>query len=404
MTSPNPFRISGTGCALVDYLYKPVDFSSQVFRKYLSQQPGDGGLSPGKLVFTEELEKFAGNNYQDIRKDITEENDPVAMNIGGPSIVSLIHATQMLTGSGLDADVRFYGCHGNDQAGHFIEQRLSSTPLQIGDYKVVEKYTPFTDVLVDPSYDAGHGERVFINNIGAAWDLYPGDLDEAFFDSDLVVFGATALVPNLHRSLKELLMKARTKGAVTIVNTVFDFLSEKQDPDKPWPMGGTSDSYPYIDLLITDHDEALRHSGCKSAQEALAFFKEQGTGAAIVTHGPNPVQYYSQSRLFNKSGFSRLPVSDRVVTQIRKNPALAGDTTGCGDNFTGGVIASIASQRIGNRKEPVDLVKAVALGIASGGFTCFYHGGTYIEQHPGEKAQLVMDYYDDYLKQIAIGR
>lgn len=398
--TPNSFRISGTGCALVDYLYKPVDFSSQTFRKYFSQRPGDGGLLPGKLVFTEELEKFAGRQYEDIRKDITEGMDPVAVNIGGPSIVSLIHASQMLTGSSLNATVRFYGCRGNDQAGGFIEKKLISTPLHIGAYKVVDRYTPFTDVLVDPSYDAGHGERVFINNIGAAWDLYPDDLDEAFFDSDLVVFGATALVPKLHRSLKELLMKARAKGAFTVVNTVFDFLSEKQDPDKPWPMGGASDSYPYIDLLITDHDEALRHSGCQSTEEALTFFRKQGTGAAIVTHGPNPVQYYSQSGLFAQTDHAALPVSDRVVSEIRKNPALAGDTTGCGDNFTGGVIASVASQLIENKQKQVDLMRAVALGIASGGFTCFYHGGTYIEQHPGEKAQLVMDYYEDYVKQI----
>jgi hypothetical protein len=26
---------------------------------YRSEQPGDGGLCPGKLVFTEEIEKFA---------------------------------------------------------------------------------------------------------------------------------------------------------------------------------------------------------------------------------------------------------------------------------------------------------------------------------------------------------
>lgn len=397
---PKPFKISGTGCALVDYLYKPVDFSSHTFGHYLSQQPGDGGLSPGKLVFTEELEQFAGKRYPTIREEITEEMDPVAVNIGGPSIVSLIHVAQMLRGSRPDTVVRFYGCRGNDHAGRFIEKKLSSTPLQTGSYKVVDKYTPFTDVLVDPAYDAGYGERIFINNIGAAWELYPDDLDDEFFDSQMVVFGATALVPNIHRSLKELLMKAKGKGAITIVNTVFDFLNEKKDPDKPWPMGGSSDSYPYIDLLITDHEEALRHSGCKSTEEALAFFREQGTRATIVTHGPNPVQYFSQGGLFSHCDISRLPVSERAISEIRQNPALAGDTTGCGDNFAGGVIASVASQLIENNQMPIDMVKAIALGVASGGFACFFHGGTYFEQHPGEKAQLVMGYFDEYMKQI----
>jgi hypothetical protein len=96
MNEIKPFRISGTGCALVDYLYKPVDFSGTDFIRYLSESRGDGGLAPGKLVFTEEFEKFCGEKYTQIRDRITKNMDPVAINIGGPSIVSLIHAAQML--------------------------------------------------------------------------------------------------------------------------------------------------------------------------------------------------------------------------------------------------------------------------------------------------------------------
>ena len=36
--------ISGTGCALADYLYTGVQFTSPEFQKYLSKQSGDGGL------------------------------------------------------------------------------------------------------------------------------------------------------------------------------------------------------------------------------------------------------------------------------------------------------------------------------------------------------------------------
>ena len=50
--------ISGAGCALADFLYTDISFNSPGFKKYLSKNPGDGGLSPGKLVFNEELEKF----------------------------------------------------------------------------------------------------------------------------------------------------------------------------------------------------------------------------------------------------------------------------------------------------------------------------------------------------------
>ena len=45
--------ISGTGCALADYLFTNVSFHTDAFQKYQSKMPGDGGLSPGKLVFAE---------------------------------------------------------------------------------------------------------------------------------------------------------------------------------------------------------------------------------------------------------------------------------------------------------------------------------------------------------------
>ncbi|MCK5102992.1 MAG: hypothetical protein KAQ62_01245 [Cyclobacteriaceae bacterium] len=51
--------ISGTGCALADNLYTNINFNSSTFNSYLSKSNADGGLSPGKLVFTEEFEKFA---------------------------------------------------------------------------------------------------------------------------------------------------------------------------------------------------------------------------------------------------------------------------------------------------------------------------------------------------------
>ena len=389
------FRISGTGCALVDNLYKPVSFTDETFRRYLSVKPGDGGLSPGKLVFTEEFEQFSGEAYHIARKRITNGKQPVAQNIGGPSIVSLIHAAQMLYG--LPAEVNFYGSKGHDQGGELIDELLTYTPLKIGQYKKVNQYTPFTDVLSDPDYDHGHGERIFINNMGAAWELKSDDLDKPFYQSNIVVFGGTALVPHIHRSLLQLLKKAKDYHVITVVNTVYDFMSEKLDPTARWPMGESEETYQYIDLLITDMEEALRLSGQQTVEEALAFFNHAGAGAVIVTHGANPVHYYSQSPFFGFTKGSK-PVSAKIKEALVQHPEKAGDTTGCGDNFVGGVIASIASQQIVQPDVwPIDFDEALALGIVSGGYACFYHGGTFIESYPGEKTDLIRPYYRDYL-------
>ncbi|MEA4917869.1 carbohydrate kinase family protein [Proteiniphilum sp.] len=390
------FKISGVGCALVDYLFSPVDFNGGAFSRYISMKPGDGGLSPGKLVFRDEFEAFSGRDYMEVRKQLTAGNPPVTLNIGGPSIVSLIHAAQVLNGTG--AEVYFYGSKGRDKDALFIDERLQKTPLKIGKYKESDQYTAFTDVLSDPNYDQGLGERIFINNIGAAWDLYPEDMDDAFFKSDIVVFGGTALVPHIHRSLLELLKKAKNERAVTVVNTVYDFLNEKNNSEKAWPLGANIETYSYIDLLITDMEEALRLSGQVTIEGALSFFKRTRVGAVIVTHGANPLYYFSNSELFGRSEGSK-PVSERVREEIVLYPEQVGDTTGCGDNFAGGAIASIARQLVEPHLQSVSIDEVIAWGTVSGGYACFYHGGTFYEKYPGQKRELIEPYYRDYLLQ-----
>ncbi len=394
------FKISGTGCALVDHLYNPVYFNDTKFNQFLSRKPGDGGLSPGKLVFKEEFEKFCKKDYLQVRNKITNGKQPVAMNVGGPSIVSLIHAAQMLHGS--EAEVNFYGCRGSDDAGNFIENKLANTPLRIGKYITRDQDTPYTDVLCDPEFDEGSGERIFINNIGAARNFMPSDIDDSFFESDMVVFGGTALVPHIHSALDGLLKKAKEHKAITLVNTVYDFLSEKQNPLKPWPLGSSDETYNFIDLLITDMEESIRLSGTNTVEAAVNFFKSKGVGALIITHGSSLLHFFADNSLFGKISPATLPVSEKVISEIRQDPDKTVDTVGCGDNFAGGVIASIADQLMENPAHHVNLIKAVGYGVVSGGFTCFYNGGTYYEDFSGEKAQLVGKYYKEYLTQIGL--
>ena len=54
--------ICGTGSAIADYLYLNIDFESEIFKKFLSRKAGDGGIEPGKLVLTEDFEKYSGRN------------------------------------------------------------------------------------------------------------------------------------------------------------------------------------------------------------------------------------------------------------------------------------------------------------------------------------------------------
>ena len=390
--------IAGTGCCLLDYLYTGIDFKSPEFSRYLSKKEGDGGLSPGRLVFTDDLEKFSGKKFENLIKEIIGDRQPDDLNLGGPSIVALIHTAQLLRNK---ARVRFYGTVGNDPAGEKIIAIIKKTPVRINNLKIVNLPSSTTNVLSDRAFQDGQGERTFIHNIGSSWEIYPDQLNERFFKSDITVFGGTALVPNLHNGIDGLLKKAKDQNSITVVNTVYDFRSEKSNPGSRWQFVKNDESFRNIDILIMDLEEALKISGTSDIKNATAFFIDRGVSSFVITNGASPVWRFSDGRLFNKLSIGQLPTSENVRTELKHNTGLAGDTTGCGDNLAGGVVASVAWQLENTKPGKLDLNEACAWGITSGGFACFYIGGTYIEWNRGEKFNLVKPYYELYLKQIA---
>jgi sugar/nucleoside kinase (ribokinase family) len=185
------------------------------------------------------------------------------------------------------------------------------------------------------------------------------------------------------------------------VNTVYDFYNERNSPGENWPLGDSPESLRLIDVLIMDCEEAVRISGKPSSDDATHYFINSGVSTFIITNGPKDIIAFSNGDLFSQCDLIRLPVSERVKSELNTGNVRSGDTTGCGDNFAGGMIASIGKQiRIKTRGE-LNFREALAWGVASGGQACFYKGGTYIERSPGEKYNLVKSYYQDYLIQIS---
>jgi sugar/nucleoside kinase (ribokinase family) len=399
--SKNKIIISGTGCALADYLYTGIRFNSPQFQKYCSKKTGDGGLSPGKLVFTEEIEKFSATPYPAILKELTGNRTPDAFNIGGPGLVSLINTSQLLDSA--DFEVRFYGGTGNDKTASLIYDLAKKTPLNISNYtKISTRATPFTDVFSDPTYDNNQGERTFINNIGAAWDFSPELLGNDFFKARIVCFGGTALVPQIHDNLTSLLAAAKKNNCFTFVNTVFDFRNEKKNPDKPWPLGNTDESLKLIDLLIMDREEALKISGGGTIEQAADYFAGKDVSSFVITNGAKEMYTFSSGRIFQRKELTRLPVSKLVTEELRRNHGLKGDTTGCGDNFAGGAVASLAWQLKAPMTGKLNFDEMLAWAVASGGFACFYLGGTYFEKIRREKFSKVEVYKKEYCRQISL--
>jgi len=399
-------RIAGTGCCLVDLIYPSVDFSSDAFGVLRSKVEGDGGLVPGGLVFAGDAERFASRAGRRGLADVLAGlgcAEAAAENVGGPSVVSLVHAAQMLEGE--DASVSFHGAVGDDESGRMLRGLLARTPLDASRLETRPGRTPSTYVLSDPAWDGGRGERCFVNDIGTAEHYAPAELGDDFLGADLVAFGGTALVPAVHDGLPGLLAAARSRGALTVVNTVFDFRAERRSPGRAWPLGGVAPgpgpaaSYNACDLLVMDRDEALRLSGERSLEASTRFFASSGVGAFAITRGGEPVLAWSGGGRFAPLGPAELP-----VLEVDASARASGDTTGCGDAFAGGLVAALALQMESGAGRDLDLADAVSWGIAAGAFTLGILGGVYYEPRPGEKRRLVAALRDEWLERRARSR
>jgi sugar/nucleoside kinase (ribokinase family) len=198
------------------------------------------------------------------------------------------------------------------------------------------------------------------------------------------------------------LRRAKSAGAFTVVNTVYDFMAESEDPEGRWTLG-SDESYRFVDLIITDLEEARRLTGREGAPEAVRWFLEQGVRAAIVTSGAEPVWFAAtagdgiDSREAEPGEPRSLPVFSEFRT-LNSEACASGDTTGCGDNFCGGVVAEIARSidASGAKEARYSLETAVRGGIAAGALCLTYVGGTMLEKDKGQKQAMVADVRDQY--------
>ena len=391
-------RINGLGCSLVDNLYSPVDFGSEAYKKWSRVNNKGTGIITGGLVFGEDLEKSSGKKYKDILNEITGKKLSPDKNVGGPAIVALINIAQMINGN--EISLGFFGARADDENGRYIAEKLGFFNLDLSGYLVVDGQTPFTDVLSDPSYNDNNGERSFVNYIGAAGKLSGRNIDDSFFDADILIYGGTALTPGLHDDLSFLLKKGKESGCLNFINTVYDFRNQNLNPDMPWPLVDEERDYRMIDLLIADNEEARRISGLNSKEEAIVYFAERRVRSVIITHGSEELICYSDGLFFREMGVFSMPVSESAGNQMRTLPSgSSADTTGCGDNFTGGVYASTALQLKNNRSEKPSLEQAAAWGVVSGGFAGLYQGGVYYEKKRGDKLEKLKFLFEEYKQQ-----
>lgn len=398
--------VNGIGLACADYLFTGLDFNSPQFKKYLTRTPGDGGISTGHLIYRDDLVKFAGKPLDEIRKEQGWLRDIDRFSIGGPCIVGLFNAAQLVKG-GLaknpeNITFKLYAGRGEDDTAKRMLEIIHKMPIDISNYIVMPNMvSAATLVLSDQNFNDGVGERSFVYH-GGALDHYTIDMvNPDFYDGDILFFSGTASVPQLHAKLTTMLREGKRRGRLTVVGTVFDFYNEKRNPGKRWPLGESDESYKLIDILVVDWVEAQKLSGEEDISRAIPFFLSKGVKSLVITNGAEKGYAWSNGEVFAKQELMTFSVCKFVVEDLKKNPKLRGDTTGCGDNFAGGLLAYVAKE-LGDGKKlgQLSLADALAWANGSGSFCCYSVGGTYVEKYPGDKLSKVRMIHDKYVQQL----
>ena len=136
-------------------------------------------------------------------------------------------------------------------------------------------------------------------------------------------------------------------------------------------------------------------TGKEDLGQALEKLIRRGAGTVIITNGEQDGLVGSSGGLFPPTQSRAFKVHPRLGQILKTNPELFADTTGCGDNFLGGFLASLAWQK--SRGEQLNLDQALAWATSSGGFACLYPGGLYQEPEPGEKRSQILPLVNHYL-------
>ena len=126
-------RIAVLGCALADLIYTGVAFDGEAMRPLRSREPGDGGVVPGGLVFAEDFQKFVGMSSEDAIAALVGGRRPDHFNVGGPAIVALILAAQLLAEDQIAVD--YFGTTGQDETAERIRKAVAENVVKRGEFQ-----------------------------------------------------------------------------------------------------------------------------------------------------------------------------------------------------------------------------------------------------------------------------
>ncbi|MEM7520862.1 MAG: PfkB family carbohydrate kinase [Pseudomonadota bacterium] len=212
-------------------------------------------------------------------------------------------------------NVQAVGGVGHDLMGDWVLRRL-------GDFGVdVEQMARIEDMMTSSSIVTTRpdGARPALHKRGATAGFYVDDRDlDRVIDTKIFHIGGVGLMDAMDQGrAAEVMAAAKAGGAKTTLDV---FASTKKDLPKIKPL------LQHTDFFMPSEEEAMALSGLNDFEDIAAFLLDQGTGAVILTLGPQGAMYRdAQGRSFD------IPAYDIEVIC----------TCGCGDCFNAGFATGL---------------------------------------------------------------
>lgn len=231
--------------------------------------------------------------------------DEARLTVGGSGAILACGAAR------LGLRVGFCGVVGSDSFGRFIRDELERRGVDLGGLVVdPDRPTGVTVVLARPN------DRAILTHAGTIADLRADLIDASLLERARHVHVSSCFLQrSLVPGLPPLFERVRAHGATTSVDPNWD-------PSGRWD-GGLRDLLTHTDVFLPNAAEAIRIAGVAELDDAILALAEIA-GLVVAKAGPDGAVAAEGGRLV------RVPAPE----------VEALDTTGAGDAFDAGFIAS----------------------------------------------------------------
>lgn len=263
----------------------------------------------------------------------------ITLHNGGNAMTASINLSK------LGVESYIVGKVGTDMFGDYLKGCLDRQNVDVSGLKSDPTVqTSASVLLIDPT-----GERSYFHCVGANGTFSIDDIDMSVIEkSDLVFVTGSFLLSTFDGvQTMEFLKKCKEMGKTTFLDVCWDSSDRWGEV--------INMAMPYIDVFMPSVDEAALISQKEDPEEMADVFFKNGVGSVVIKLGSKGC--YIRERKDSKS----------VIIPSYKVDNVA-DTTGAGDSFCSGFLASYARD--------VDFEECARFANATGAFCVMEKGAT----------------------------